>query len=69
MKTIAEIIKEKREARGWTRQELADIAGIGVTTLGYYETGRGYPGIMNAIQLADAFGCTLDALVGRRRPS
>lgn len=63
--TIGELIREERKARGWTQSDLAQRADINSISISYYETGRTIPSVMGLIGIADAFGISLDKLVGR----
>ena len=65
MKTIGDLIREKRQARGFTKQMLAEKTGIHINTISNWERGAFCPNILNCIDLADALGCTLDELFGR----
>lgn len=64
--TIGEHIKQERKKRGWTQAQLAKKADIALVTAQYYEEGRTLPGALSLIGLADAFGISLDELVGRK---
>lgn len=64
--TIGENIKQERLARGWTQIELARRADVNITSISFYENGREIPSVMSLIGLADAFGISLDQLVGRK---
>lgn len=67
MKTIGEIIKEKREQLGLSQKQLAERLGISRTQVCYWEQGHCMPNILNCWDLADFFGCSIDELVGRER--
>lgn len=64
--TIGESIRKERLDRGWTQSELAYRADINTVSISHYETGRVIPSLMAIIGIADAFGISLDALVGRK---
>lgn len=64
--TIGEHIKQERLARGWTQSELARRALSNSISISYYETGRSLPSTLVLIGIADAFGISLDQLVGRK---
>lgn len=64
--TIGERIKQERKKRGWTQARLAKEADIALVTVQYYEEGRTLPGALSLIGLADAFGVSIDDLVGRK---
>lgn len=62
---VARIIREKREALGMTRQELAKRLGVSHGQPYFWETGRALPGAWSLCLLADEFNCTVDELLGR----
>ena len=64
--TIGEHIKQERKKRGWTQAELARRAYANTISISYYENGRALPSVLILIGLADAFGISLDQLVGRK---
>lgn len=64
--TIGEHIKQERKKRGWTQAKLAKKANIALVSVQYYEEGRALPSTLSLIGLADAFGISLDQLVGRK---
>ena len=64
---IARRIKELRKKSGWSQQKLADKAGVSYNTVTKIEQGAAtMPTIQTMIKIADAFGISLDALVGRK---
>lgn len=60
-------IAEKRQARGWRQQDMAQIADVGVSQLARWEIGYqgAQPSIDNLVRVANALEVTLDWLVGR----
>ena len=58
-------LKELREARGWTQADLATRASVSQSWVAHVEAGRRDPSMANAIKVADALRCSLDALCGR----
>lgn len=58
-------IRELREARGMSTQELADILGVSQRQVQLYEKGESVPKIEGLVILADLFGVTTDYLLGR----
>lgn len=58
-------IRELREARGLSTQQLADILGVGQRQVQLYEKGESVPKIEGLIILADLFGVSTDYLLGR----
>ena len=63
--TIGEIIRHRRKKMEISGIELAERLGVKPTVVYRWETGEVYPSLLNAITLADFFGCSLDELVGR----
>ena len=64
---IARRLKELRKARNWTQQKLAEKAGLSFNAITKIEQGAAeHPTLKTLIKLADAFGISLDALVGRK---
>ena len=64
---IAKRIKELRKKSGWSQQKLAEKAGVSYNTVAKIEQGAAtMPTIQTMIKIADAFGISLDELVGRR---
>lgn len=59
-----------REGRGTTQAELADLAGVGKTTISYLENGHRLPDLTTLVRLLHALGVTLhdlaDAVEGPR---
>ena len=64
---VAENIRKRREAMGLTRRGLAYLMGAGESSkcISKWELGIGLPNANNLCLLADAFGCTVDELLGR----
>lgn len=56
-------LKERRKAKGLTQMQLSKKTKIPQTSISGWETGRYVPSITDAIKLAKALGCTLNALV------
>jgi|WetSurMetagenome_2_1015567.scaffolds.fasta_scaffold98446_2 transcriptional regulator with XRE-family HTH domain len=55
--TIGEVIKQLREERDWTQDQLADNSGVDRNTIASIETGKSRePTITNLLKLAQAFG-------------
>ena len=52
-----------RKLRGMTLQQLADKAGIGLTTIHNLETGLWYAKMPTYLYIAEALGVSLDALI------
>lgn len=61
-------IKSYRKKHNWSQQKLAEKAGLSYNTITKIEQGAAKePTIQTMIKIADAFGITLDELVGRER--
>lgn len=67
MKTVSEIIYEKRTAAGLSQRELAKKVGVSNVMVCHWEQGHCMPNILNCWDLADFFDCSIDELVGRER--
>lgn len=65
-KNLAENIQALRKSKGFSQKELADIVGVGVTTIGNYENGLREPNVDRLIKLADIFEVNLDTLIRGR---
>jgi len=61
-------IKQLRRKVGWSQQKLAEKAELSYTVITKIEQGVAKrPSIQTMIKLADAFGISLDDLVGRKK--
>ena len=59
-------LRELREARGWTQEEVAERAGLAASVVSHFETGvRGKPSADNLVKISKALGVTADYLLGR----
>lgn len=59
-------LKELRDARGWTQEELADKAKLKPAVISHFETGvRGAPSADNLVKLSNALEVSIDYLLGR----
>ena len=68
MKTIKKYPRPAFFAGGWSVYEVSLKSGVREEYIRRYEKDKIMPGILNAISLADAFGVSLDELVGRNQP-
>jgi DNA-binding XRE family transcriptional regulator len=64
-KTVGQILFEKRRARGWTQNKIAEKIDVCTTTYASWEIGKAYPNALYLSSLADVFNCTIDELCGR----
>lgn len=60
-------LKEIREKKGMSQEELAEKLGINRTMIIHYEKGRNYPSLERAVQISNILGCTLDELVDTKK--
>lgn len=58
-------IREHRTQRRWTQAELAKRLGVERSTVAKWESDLNQPQAAHLIALAEAFGCTVDELLGR----
>jgi len=65
---LSKRLKELRNERNWTQQKLAEKAGLSFNAVTKIEQGTAeHPTLKTLLKLADAFGITLDKLVGRSK--
>lgn len=58
------IITDLRKQKGWSQIDLANESGVSREMIGKYERGIAIPSLEAAKKIADAFGVSLDYLVG-----
>lgn len=63
---VGENIRKRREARGFSKKELAARACCAEQQVGKWEKGLHLPDTANLLRLADALACTVDELLGRK---
>jgi len=61
---FSRILKELRDEKNLTQQELADELGVSRMTINFYESNRRTPDIQFAVRAANYFNVTVDYLVG-----
>ena len=64
MDKISITITNLRKEKGWSQTELADKSSVSREMIGKYERGKAVPSVDAAKKIADAFGVSLDYLVG-----
>jgi molybdate-binding protein/transcriptional regulator with XRE-family HTH domain len=57
-------VKDLRQARGWTQEELAEAAGLSRTGVSAIESARLVPSVAAALGIARALGCVVEDLFG-----
>lgn len=60
----SKIISDLRKQKDWNQTELAANSGVSREMIGKYERGEAVPSIDAAKKIADAFGVSMDYLVG-----
>lgn len=58
-------LKTLREQKGMKQDELAQSVGVSRSTVAMWESGAIMPGADKLPLIADALGCSIDALYGR----
>jgi len=63
---LSKKLKELRKKAGWSQQKLAEKAGLSYNAITKIEQGAAkQPTIQTIMKIADAFGVSLDEVVGR----
>lgn len=65
-RAIGSRIQALRQERRWSQRALGAKLGIDTSKLSKYENGEHLPPHLTLVQIADAFGISLDVLMGRR---
>jgi putative transcriptional regulator len=60
--SIRNRIKELRNARGWTQEQLAKAVGVSRQSINSIERDRYVPSLVLALTFARVFGCTTDQI-------
>jgi putative transcriptional regulator len=55
-------VRELREERGWTQQELADKVGVSRQSINSIERDRYVPSLVLALTFARVFDCPIDKI-------
>lgn len=64
-----DILKELRQNRNWSQQELAQKTNLSASSIGMYEQGRRKPSFEVLELFADTFNVDFDYLLGRSSES
>lgn len=67
MSIFSQRLRQLRELKGWTQNELADRLHISRSTVGNYEQGTREPKFEDLEAIADIFNCTISFLVEKNR--
>jgi putative transcriptional regulator len=62
MPEILSRVKELRNARGWTQEQLAKAVGVSRQSINSIERDRYVPSLLLALTFARVFGCTTDEI-------
>jgi transcriptional regulator with XRE-family HTH domain len=62
---FAQILRQLREERGWSQEQLAERADLNRSYLGEVERGRAVPSIITVSKLASALEIQLSSLIAR----
>lgn len=57
------VVRELREARGWTQEDLAERAEMNASYLGFVERGDNVPTLTIIIQIAEGLGVEVPELL------
>ncbi|MEM5650461.1 helix-turn-helix transcriptional regulator [Bacillus cereus] len=60
---FSERLKEEREKRNWSQNDLAEKLHVSRQSVSKWETGKNYPSIEIIIHLSDLFDITIDELL------
>ena len=62
---VGHAIREAREKRNMTQEQLGQVIDVSKYSILLYEKGKNYPDVRGLIGLADYFGVSTDYLLGR----
>lgn len=60
---FAEKLKNERQKKGWSQEELAEKLFVSRQSVSKWENGQNYPSIEIIIKVSDLFGITIDELL------
>ena len=60
--SITNRVKQMRNARGWTQEQLADAVGVSRQSINSIERERYVPSLPLALTFAKVFGCSTDEI-------
>ena len=70
LRALAKRIKELRDQKGISQEELAHRAGLSRTGMGFVETGKRWPRLDTLMKVAQGLNVTVDELLkGLHKPS
>lgn len=62
---VGEVLRTLRNRHGLEQKDVAGRLGVSKLTVGRWERGKGEPQLLDAAQLADLYGVSLEVLAGR----
>jgi transcriptional regulator with XRE-family HTH domain len=62
---FAQVLRQLREERGWSQEQLAERADLNRSYLGEVERGRAVPSIITVSKLASALNIQMSTLIAR----
>jgi transcriptional regulator with XRE-family HTH domain len=65
LQQFSTVLKQLREERGWSQEQLAERADLNRSYLGEVERGHAMPSLTTLGKLASAFGIRLSSLIER----
>ncbi len=60
---FSQMLVKLRKNKDISRNKLAEVLGVSVASIGYYETGKRVPDIETLVKMADYFGVTCDEML------
>lgn len=63
---FGDILRQKREERRMTQNDLAERLGVSRQNVSNYETGYKIPPLKVVVAAADVFRCSTDEMIGRK---
>lgn len=67
MLKIGSYIAAKRQERGLTQTQLAEMLGVNQISISRWENNKHLPSIEQFIAIGAALNCSLDELIGRKK--
>lgn len=63
--TLQQVMKSRRKTLSLSQQDLAEMSGIGLSTIKDIERGKGNPSIANVYKILEVLGMEIDFKVRR----
>lgn len=63
---FGDVLRQKREERRMTQNDLAERLGVSRQNISSYETGFKVPPLKVVVAAADVFHCSTDEMIGRK---